>query len=440
MARPKQATLLIEGSTHWHLSSSEAEVRLCPVDCPASQVVSEAVARIKPTKAGSALAILLNATSVLHSSFPRSDTGGTKARAALEFRLEANLPLSAEEFVAAFQLDPKADGQVAAIATEKTRLLELISLLRSEGIELHGVFPGSLLVAQTLLDQKKIPTSAALVLARKHSSETLVICKQLVRSWRLENGIAEAERGTTVILKQLDLQLPQVIAGMPPDLEAVNRTAEIKHLEVDLDQLERDCARSMIAHNTAAWFDLLDAASLESGDANSASNWLTRLAGTAALCLLVIAGALFWRASETRRLTNELRQSQQEVFRRVFPDKRVPTAVLARLRSEHAKVTASRSTSSSELPLPAPALPIIQKLVEALPNDVPFSVQELRVENGDVYLDVEVQQHSEAGAITTALQSKGINFSPPTTELAGPKVRARLRGVASPPLREVISP
>lgn len=440
MARPKQATLLIERHEHWHLITSETELTLCAVDCPASQVVTEAAAQLKPKKEGCALAILLNATSVLHSSFPRSDTGGTKARAALEFRLEADLPLSAEEFVAAFQLDSKADGQVAAIATEKKKTLELISLLRDQGIELLGIFPRSLLVTQALLDQKKIPASTALLLERPNSSETFVICKQLVRSWRLENGIPEAERGAAVVLKQLDLQLPLVVAGRPPELEATNRKPSMQYLDVDLEQLEIDSARSLIENNKVAWFDLLDAASIEPGPLSSNSNWLAQLSGTAACCLLVIAAALFWRAQETERLTNELRRSQQEIFTQAYPDKRVPTAVLARLRSEHAKVTASRSASNGELPLPAPALPIIQNLLEALPSDLPFSVQELRVENGRVYLDIEVEEHSEAGAITAALQSKGIAFSPPTTELAGERVRALLRGEASLQLPEASAP
>ena len=88
----------------------------------------------------------------------------------------------------------------------------------------------------------------------------------------------------------------------------------------------------------------------------------------------------------------------------------------------------ARDTQSNDLAPPQQAVQDLGGLLAALPTDVPFSVSEFRIENGSVYLDLEIRQHEDAGVIVEAMDSEDWSFEPPSTDAVDGKIVALIRG------------
>ena len=150
---------------------------------------------------------------------------------------------------------------------------------------------------------------------------------------------------------------------------------------------------------------------------------------TLAAVILVVAAAVYWRSVRIRSAGAAIRGLQSQLYQEAFPGQRIPTAFMARLRSEHAKIVGSRSADTN-IELPSAALPTLERVILGFPEDVELAVHELRVENSEVYVDVEVSQYQEAGRIAEQLQASGLEMTPPTTSAGkGERVRAQLRGM-----------
>jgi hypothetical protein len=148
--------------------------------------------------------------------------------------------------------------------------------------------------------------------------------------------------------------------------------------------------------------------------------------------MLVVASACYWRAERMRGAAAKLNQQQMELVRSALPGQKLTSAVLARLKSEHAKLSGSRATNNA-VRLPTSVLPVMRQVIDSLPADVSILVHELRLEGDEIYVDVELAAFQEAGLLAQALQASGLSMSPPSTSIIkGGKIRAQLRGTQAP--------
>jgi type II secretory pathway component PulL len=169
-----------------------------------------------------------------------------------------------------------------------------------------------------------------------------------------------------------------------------------------------------VLRGEAPWIELRRG-ELASGDPyRNVRRSLRLVMAAAAVFLITLTGVFFAKDWRQRNELARLTQQQAEAFRQAFPSARVPAAVVARMRSEHAKLQASR-TAAKEVKPPTPALRVLVELLHALPAGEPFAVRELRIEDGQIDLDVHLRQHAGVNQIVESLEARGFAVSAPAT-------------------------
>ena len=98
-----------------------------------------------------------------------------------EFRLEADLPFSAEEMISDFRSSD--DGSVSAVAIQRKRILPLVNELHQLGMRISGILPASLVTAQALLETRQPPSTGLLTLLDDRSAEHIWLEAGAVWAW-----------------------------------------------------------------------------------------------------------------------------------------------------------------------------------------------------------------------------------------------------------------
>ncbi len=387
-------------------------------------------------------AIIARSTAFLFDAFPRSDVAGSTKRATLAFRLEADLPHSAEELACDFQFETTAkdSAKVSAVASPHALWAPLLQQMQLSDCQLELLTAKSLLVAQAVTEQHaNYRRNSLLLLHIDGQFEIIGLEGGQVILWRLPGNAANAARDWRVLQAEFSAAQPvAVLASSEPisrdSVQEIVGSVEIPVLTIDERQVSHSLAMRIVADKSTAWFDLSNDASLS----GNSSHWqhsqsLSRSMLLIAGCLLLAALACYLRAEQVRDAVARLKQQQTALARQALPEQKIPSAVMARLRSEHAKLTGSRLANKS-FELPSSILPVMRQVIVALPTDLPISLHELRLDGSEVSLDVEVDQIQAAGQLAQSLQSSGLNVSPPSTAAAKDnKIRAQLRGTLAAP-------
>lgn len=381
-------------------------------------------------------AIIARSTAFLFDLFPHPDVSGSTKRATLAFRLEADLPHSAEELACDFQFDSTANAssKVSAVASLHALWAPLIQQMQRSNCRLELLTPRSLLIAQGLAEQHTEYSKSSLMLLNMDGQfEIIGIERGQVVKWRLPGDLANAARDWRVLRAEFSAAQPVAIlaSGESRGREAVRAivgSAEIPVVAIEEPQHSSQLAQGIMAGKSTAWFDL----SRDHRLSGNTSHWqhpqnlsprLLMIVG----CLLMVALACYLRAERVRGVITLLKQEQTSLVRRALPEQKISSAVMARLKSEHAKLTGSRFANKS-IELPSSIVPAMRQIIVALPTDLPISMHELRLGGGQVYLDVEVGQIQDAALLAQALQASGLSVSPPSIMAAKDgKIRAQLR-------------
>jgi hypothetical protein len=106
--------------------------------------------------------------------------------------------------------------------------------------------------------------------------------------------------------------------------------------------------------------------------------------------------------------------------------------VKSRLKSELTRLS-GLSGANSELPERASALESLRLITSSLPANVRLRILEMRLDPSGVYVEGQVQNHSDAELIVKALKKAGLDMTSPRTEqLAGGGVSFTLLGKPAP--------
>ena len=142
-----------------------------------------------------------------------------------------------------------------------------------------------------------------------------------------------------------------------------------------------------------------------------------------------MCGTLFWRAQTYRSVADGNEQRQRELFRVAFPAQRVPAAILGRLKSEHTKSKGIRKTDPKST-APSSALETLRSVIQSLGEDFPFEIEEIRIENGRIAMQIELSSQQDAGKVAAALAKNGFDVEPPATTLIhGDRVLASMNAL-----------
>ena len=423
--RDSKSSCLIETPDGWYFRQPSKDAQLLVTRGAAPTELVDSLQSLSVDLKKCQLDILMDARSLLFSQFNLEDVGGSRARSSLLFRLEADLPVSAEELLADFRIS--GDGSVAAVAVEKQKLLPLVSALAELEVRIRCILPASMAAAQALVESQRIPSTCLMTLLYEHSMETILLQEATVRSWRLAPQGHNLEHDLRLLTASVDPQPEEFVVGSRERLAEWSNERGAKTVEAEIDRFVGDKSAA-ITDTQRAWFNLAKDPAVDATVSGSTAQRFRNTAAIVATCLLVIAAACAWRAARLRGTVGQVREQTQRVFRETFPEARMPSAVVARLKSEHTKVVASRAAGGRTAPRTASALPVLDRLLLGLPETVEMSVREIRIQDGEIYLELDINSHADAGVVAESLQRQGMLFSPPTTENLNDHVQAVLRG------------
>ncbi|HUY31657.1 MAG TPA: hypothetical protein VMV69_02680 [Pirellulales bacterium] len=401
-----------------------------------------------------------------------SDESAARDPQALAFALEQQLPLAAEEFVAA-SIDGDAGRLGLAIAIEPVR--EWIDALETAGVVVQSVAPAALLAVQELgkRDERQSPRVAPRILANPDTDgvlanpttarilansatnvvawqdgaylECFVLTNGKPRAWHhlpaeraalaqylgigaLTNVAASGSGMTSAALYVTACNLA------PHLLETIARLPGVVQESIGdkpLHALAATAAARVLEGTMAPWAEFRIGALANADPFRAVARPLRFAALAIIVCLAVVAGTMFFRAHGYRALAARCHEQQAEVFRRALPGQTVPAGIVSRLESEYGKLAASKSapiagTSGS-------ALVLLHRLLAGLPQDVHYRLLEIRLQDGRIELDGEVATHGHADRIAAALRGQELQVDVPRSQqLPNQTVGVRLSASLAP--------
>ena len=144
------------------------------------------------------------------------------------------------------------------------------------------------------------------------------------------------------------------------------------------------------------------------------------------------AAFFFWnRSRQYEGMAAIAVDRQRDIYSQVFSKSKVPNAVVRRLKSEEAKLAGARGKEAA-VERPPSALNVLFDVLSGIPKEVRVQVQQIRVEDGKLYMDADVRSVGKAGELADGLERQGFSIDPPTTEqYDAERVSVRINGMST---------
>jgi type II secretory pathway component PulL len=388
-------------------------------------------------------------------------------RRAMAFRMEEQLPISAEEFVADYI--PGSRGQALGVCAELQKLEAIVSALQAAGIDVRHICPAALLATAYAVDPHA-DVAAVLTVGRGNDAAEgsaqaeydlveLQKGKPVRWSWLAEDGAAVTER-LAAWAAATDPPAPlAVIGGAAFSADTWQAPNDIVRMDISASTLSlaggepgtapgeapgagEDPAAQFAADQAAAlhgarilegaaapWIDLRTDA-LAPPDRHHATRKPVAALVAAALAVLVSVSVVAqWRGRRYEALARSAVQQQTEVFKAAFPNQRVPGDVKGRLLSEQQKLSALCGQAADDagagvLKSPS-ALDHLRTVLSSTPTDLRYRILDLSIQPDLIRIDGQARSHSEAERVATALRQSG------AYEVEAPKTQAlKVAGVS----------
>lgn len=368
----------------------------------------------------------------LVSRFEVASRRQARRREVLNYQVEEPLPVAAEELVSDFIVDGVHVLGVSSHRTEVERTLEALS-----DLDVRCVAPLAILAAEEL---RHTDSAGCSLWFRPHAIEQLNFQREKPSAWRTLPVDPEAFR-SLITAQELtgETSLEPVCIGDRRRIADFVTDEGVSILECEGDP----CGTYAIRMANRIGLGLVQPTidfrrdpSLVLRASKNPLRWEQRLFGAA--CLLVVLAAAGWQfsaAAASERKLHRLEAAEAQVFRDVFPEKRVPLGVRTRLESELRSISGARPQGQSTADHRDAALRL-QSLTESLPGDLRFRLTEVRIEAARVNLLGEARSHADADRIAAAIRGSGLTVAPPSTrQLVDQGVEFRIsaeESVASP--------
>jgi len=379
------------------------------------------------------VAIALDSKSTFAASFAVRNVAETRDRRVMSYKVEELLPVAAEDFAA----DYIHDGtNVLGIATQHHVLLPLVTALEEQGLSVHSISPSVISAMQAFVGESGNSSSTSdsdFVVWQDEDALELMRVGRRVSDWyhlqaeptqlvqKVGAVLLRNQSPVRVKLIDVDAKISEALEGMPG--------VELEHVKSEsLREHARRGAVAALNGTSRPWCELRRD-KLVVGDPFQAvrSDW--QWCQWALALLLMCCAFFFWmRGRQYDQLAGGVRESQRTVYQSVFPNSKIPNAVVSRLKSERAKLSGARGKEAA-VEQPLSALNVLYDLLAGMPESMRLQVQQLRVEDGKVFLDANVRSVGNAGELADALEKHGFSIEPPATEqYEADRVSVRING------------
>jgi type II secretory pathway component PulL len=313
---------------------------------------------------GEPILLALGAMMCLPAPIPLEGIG-PRDRKAMLFRLEEQLPIAAEEFVADFVIH---DDRALGVAVRLDLLKSLVTALESEGVRVASVTP-----------------AAMLALAAMNPSDGVV-------------RIREEDRVNVISLEH----------GAPVRWNLVPATdTEIREID---DSAARQGAK-VLSGAARPILELRRDALAPADRLDSVRGALNLLLASAAVLLLALAGAELALAHRYDSAASAFEGALAGDFHSAFPGWETAN-IPAVIESEHSKLAA---TDTTKLPPEArrSALRTLRDIVASLPSNGAFVVDRMTFEDTSFELEGHATSLQDVDTLAKSARTAGMDVSPP---------------------------
>ena len=402
-------------------TSAVNEVAIPAQASPEETATAAAHALREIAPAGAAVTLAISSRWCLCAAIDTTGLPRQSRRQAMLFRLEEQLPLAAEEFVADFLVTD--DARSLGIVAQLRLVNPAVRAIEAAGFVVQTICPAALLAAQVYLASPDFPACDALLFGYADHLELLLLSEGRLTEWDVlpcDPGDVAMELGVRSLQHSPPLRL--ACANVPEDV--LSRLRELVQLQVQDVQLPPtqqaaiQAACSIAEGESAPWVQLRrDALGNASayGPARRAIN--AALAASIFFCIC-LCGALLWRASAYERVVAQHQRDQTELFAHIFDGKHPAEGIniSSRLASEERRFRALAG-ESMDLPSRPSALVLLQRVLARLPADADCQITELRLNQEKLYLSGIASSHTAAATFASNLAADStFHIDPPRTE------------------------
>jgi hypothetical protein len=352
------------------------------------------------------------AASVDAAGIPRRD-----AKAML-YRLEASLPVAAEDLAADFIYGQDADAALG-VAVRIPTLSPILSSLEAAGVAVQSAVPAALLAAQDILE--RTCDAPDIVVHPDPSSpdacDLLSVRGGVPASWaQLCTGAAD--RAVELDLLSLELGRPPRITELTSD-DGVTEPGAAREGNVGLVAVCLGAA-AVLEGRRRPWVELRSGPLAATDPLRARRRPLNALLAAAAVLLMATAGTLLLRAARYAHADDMARQRLADAFRVQFPGRAVPDHVGAVLASERRKTDALLRGHAHEGadPVAASALRTLCTVLAKLPHDAAFALDHMMFDGAAFELNGRIASYELADALAAAARSAGYTVAPPEARRA----------------------
>ncbi len=349
----------------------------------------------------------------------------------MHHQLEEWIPWSAEDFVSDFIGHRDSAFMVAVRHQELARLLRA---LEDEGHQIALIAPQTLLAVQQHLAEKNLPEEHWLLWQDEESVDFVAIAQGTPSQW-------SRVPATDVEVTQL-LQMECLSQSSPSPIYEIGLSEELSNSLTakgfqfqslpEKNQLEaaNDCIQNIAAGTDEPLINLRQGQLGSEQQFSAVAKELGRLKLVAALLLICVSAAFWIRAGHYKPATAGVHMELRGLHKKLFPEKRVPERVGPAIQSYLKQLQGTREPAV-DLPPPAAADVVLERLLKSLPKEMRFRLPEIRIEGQRVYLGGEVRSNGDADLMAAALRKQGFSVDPPRTlRLADRGFSVRLHATA----------
>lgn len=363
--------------------------------------------------------ILLGASLCLPACFTCESQRQARSAEALGYRLEEAIPLAAEDVLADFQRDGLS---VFAVATRRAPMEAWVLALGERGLTIDFVTPEASLAWEYHLGIAKGKQHSAAMWQTNHETQLIEFQDRRPIAWQVLSN------EPTELRQHLKVQrLGNQTDDQPILLYQPSKTSDASGLGVvDVDHSTihviegptlRESATKRLSEIRAGRqrvpFDLTPVTGKQ-----SARGPLRLDLAAFQLAIIVLLGSFVFSAwqqlQRAQSKTDQHVMAQEEVFRELFPESRLPVGVLSRLKSERGKLAGVRGKSEDQVD-PISVLPILHRFLSAVPSDMRLRIVSSKIDGEGIDLSGEVREFADADRLAAALRSAGFLVTPPRT-------------------------
>ena len=347
------------------------------------------------------------------------ETAGLPRRArrtAMLYRLEAKLPLEAENLLADFAVH---NGQALAVCIRNDAVEPVLEALEACRFVIAAVVPQAVLALQGSEVLNRLEHQGPIfVLWRDGESAELLemIDGQPVRwlTLRADPGDVSLAIASQVLSRRAPARV--LACGEAGDLWLAD-LADVQvttGVEFTPEPNALKAAGEILAGRLSPWFDLRPARGMLAS--RSLRRPLMSAAVTMALCLMCSIGAMTWRGHRYALLGAAAAERKQQIFQGLFPGRPVPLGVESRLRSALRQLQGGGGPADS-VRLGPDAMAALLEVLTRLPVEPRSRITELELSPTRVQVVGEVRSHVDADLIASSLRrSLVIRFDDPQTQ------------------------